>query len=198
MMRLPLSQEYVADVMWGPALEEAAVERPRYVPVGPDKARRYTERMKRYLAALFVVLGVVGLVGVLAVGRGSADEEKAAGAKCSEATLLGTYLFAQNGVEIKGDEQRPFAIAGYDVFDGQGEVKGLASGNFNGKITRKEPLPGTYSVKANCTGTLTFTNGTRYDIFIAPDGSMFTFVRTNSEVVSASFEQRGSAKRVGE
>jgi hypothetical protein len=145
-----------------------------------------------------VVLGVVGLLGVLAVGRGFANDEKASGAKCSKATLHGTYLFAQNGVEIKGTDQRPFAIAGYDVFDGNGKVKGLASGNFNGKITRKEPLPGTYSVKANCTGTFTFTNGTRYDIFIAPDGSMFTFVRTNPEFVSAGFELRGSAKRVGE
>jgi hypothetical protein len=69
---------------------------------------------------------------------------------------------------------------------------------FNGKITRKEPLPGTYTVKANCTGTLTFTNGTRYDMFIAPDGSEFAFVRTNPEFVSAGFEQRGTAKRVGE
>jgi hypothetical protein len=155
--------------------------------------------MKRYLAALLVVLGVVGLVGVLAVGTGFAiDENASSRAKCSDATLEGTYLFAQNGVEIKGNDQRPFAIAGYDVFDGNGEVKGLASPNFNGKITRKEPLPGTYSVKANCTGTLTFTNGTRYDIFIAPDGSMFTFVHTNPELVSASFEQRGTAKRVEE
>jgi hypothetical protein len=96
--------------------------------------------MNRYLAALLVVLGVVGLVGVLAVGRGLADDEKATGAECSEATLEGTYLFAQNGVEIKGNEQRPFAIAGYDVFDGNGEVKGLASANFNGKITRNESL----------------------------------------------------------
>jgi hypothetical protein len=154
--------------------------------------------MNRYVAALLVVLGVVGLLGVLAVGRGFANDEKAARAKCSEATLKGTYLFAQNGVRIKDNDQRPFALAGYDVFDGNGEVKGLASANFNGKITRKEPLPGTYTVKANCTGTLTFTNGTRYDIFIAPDGSMFTFVRTNPEIVSAGFEVRGSAKRVGE
>ena len=155
--------------------------------------------MKRYLAALLVVLGVVGLLGVLAVGRGFAENENdASRAKCSKATLKGTYLFAQNGVEIKGTDQRPFALAGYDVFDGNGEAKGLASANFNGKITRNEPLPGTYSVKANCTGTFTFTNGTRYDMFIAPDGSMFTFVRTNPEVVSAGFELRGSAKRVGE
>ena len=155
--------------------------------------------MNRYLAALLVVVGVVGLLGVLALGTGFANDEKPTGAKCSEATLHGTYLFAQNGVEIKGNDQRPFAIAGYDVFDGNGKVKGHATTNFNGKITRsKEPLPGTYSAKANCTGTLTFEDGTRYDIFIAPDGSMFTFVHTNPELVSASFEQRGSAKRVGE
>jgi hypothetical protein len=146
-----------------------------------------------------ILLLVVGAPALSTVGAGYAKDENASSrAKCSEATLKGTYLFAQNGVEIKGNDQRPFAIAGYDVFDGNGEVKGLASANFNGKITRKEPLPGTYTLKANCTGTLTFTNGTRYDIFIAPDGSMFTFVRTNPEIVSSGFELRGSAKRVGE
>jgi hypothetical protein len=154
--------------------------------------------MNRYMAALLVVLGLVGLVGVLGVGRGFANDEKAAEAKCSEATLHGTYLFAQNGVEIKGNDQRPFAIAGYDVFDGNGNVKGVASGNFNGQTFRNESGSGTYSVKANCTGTFTFTNGTRYDLFIAPDGSMFTFVRTNPEFVSSGFELRGTAKRVGE
>jgi hypothetical protein len=146
-----------------------------------------------------ILLLVLGVAALTTVGAGYAkDEDASSRAKCSVATLEGTYLFAQNGVEIKGNDQRPFAIAGYDVFDGNGEVKGLASANFNGKITRKEPLPGTYTLKANCTGTLTFTNGTRYDIFIAPDGSMFTFVRTNPEIVSAGFEVRGSAKRVGE
>ena len=76
-------------------------------------------RVKRYVAALLVGLGLVGVVGVLAVGAVSAKDENAkdedAGAKCSEATLHGTYLFAQNGVELKGNDQRPFALAGYDV-----------------------------------------------------------------------------------
>jgi len=147
-----------------------------------------------------ILLLVVGAPALSTVGAGYAKDENASSrAKCSVATLKGTYLFAQNGVEINGNEQRPFALAGYDVFDGQGEVKGHASANFNGKITRsKEPLPGRYTLKADCTGTLTFRDGTRYDIFIAPDGSMFTFVHTNPELVSASFEQRGTAKRVGE
>jgi hypothetical protein len=155
--------------------------------------------MNRYVATLLVVLGVVGLVGVVAVGTGFAEDENAAGAKCSEATLDGTYLFAYDGVEIKGDEQRPFAYAGYDVYDGNGKVKTVSSANVNGKITRKEPLSGTYSVKADCTGTLTFEDGTRYDQFIAPDGSQLTFVQTKpSEWVTSGFELRGSAKQVGE
>jgi hypothetical protein len=152
-----------------------------------------------WAGGLALILLVVGAAALLTtVGAGYAKNEDASRAKCSEATLEGRYLFAQNGVEIKGNDQRPFAIAGYDVFDGNDEVKGVASGNFNGQTFRNEPLSGTYSVKANCTGTFTFTDGTRYDLFIAPDGSMFTFVRTNPEIVSSGFELRGTAKRVGD
>ena len=43
--------------------------------------------MKRYVAALLAVFGLVGVVGVLAVGTGFANDENAAGAKCSVATL---------------------------------------------------------------------------------------------------------------
>ncbi len=153
---------------------------------------------RRSLWAAGVVLLVVGLVGVLAIGTGYAKDETEA-VKCSEATLDGTYLFAQNGVEIKGDEQRPFALAGYEVFDGNGKVKGVQSSNFNGEITRNERFSGTYSVNADCTGTVTYSDGSRYDQFIAPDGSQLTFVQTHPKrLVTASFEPRGSAKRVGE
>jgi hypothetical protein len=152
---------------------------------------------RRGLWAAWVVLLVVGLVGVLAIGAGYAKDEDASEAKCSVATLDGTYLFAYDGVEIKGDAQVPFAYAGYDVYDGNGKVKDVFSQNINGKITRNESDSGTYSVKANCTGTLTFGSGTRFDTFIAPDGSQLTFVQTKpSEDVAAGFEPRGSAKRV--
>src|SRR5687768_18350130 len=114
--------------------------------------------MNRYVAALLVVLAVVGVVGVLAVGRGFADEENAAKAKCSKATLHGRYLFAQNGVDIFGKDQVPFAIAGYEQFDGNGNAKAVFTGNFNGKVLRHGVFTGTYSVKTNCTGTSTYTD----------------------------------------
>jgi hypothetical protein len=150
-----------------------------------------------------ILLLVVGVAALTTVGAGYAkDEDASSRAKCSVATLEGTYLFAQNGVEIKGNsEQRPFALAGYDVFDGNGKVRGVSSGNFNGEVFRKDPFTGTYSVKANCTGTVTFRGGgsaTQGDVFIAPDGSKFAFVRTNPEFVAAGIDEQVTAKRVGE
>ena len=69
----------------------------------------------------------------------------------------------------------------------------------NGKITSQEHFSGTYTVKADCTGSSTYTDGTHYDDYIAPDGSMETYVPTKpSKLVSAGLEQQGSAKRVGE
>ena len=148
-----------------------------------------------------ILLVVVGTAALTTVGAGYAkDEDASSRAKCSEATLHGTYPFAFDGVEIKGNnDQAPFAIAGYAVFDGNGKEKSVVSSNFNGEVTRKEPDSPTYTVKADCTGTVTFRDGSQIDVFIAPDGSMFTFVQTKpSELVGSGFEPRGSAKRVGE
>jgi len=155
--------------------------------------------MNRYVAALLlVVLGLVGLGGVLAVGTGFADEENAAGAKCSKSTLHGTYLFAQDGVHLTGKDQEPFAIAGMEKYDGDGKVKTVISANFNGDVVRHESLSGTYTVKANCTGTVTYRQGEVLDVFIAPNGSMFTFVQIKpSDAVTSGFELQGTAKRVG-
>jgi hypothetical protein len=141
------------------------------------------------------------MLGVLAAGAVYANNNEDAGAKeCSEATLHGTYLFAFNGVEIKGNnDQVPFAIAGYAVFDGNGKQKGVASSNSNGEVTRKERVSATYTVKADCTGTVTFRDGSQIDLFIAPDGSQFAFVQTKpSTLVGAGLEPRGTAERVGD
>jgi hypothetical protein len=138
-------------------------------------------------------------VGVVAVGAGFAEDENA-GAKCSEATLDGRYVFAQDGVVVEGPDQGPFALAGYEDFHGNGNVRGVFSGNFNGVVVSKERISGTYTVKADCTGTTTYPElGVQSDLFIAPDGSMFTFLQTKPKSdVTSGFDLRGTAKRVGD
>jgi hypothetical protein len=152
--------------------------------------------MNRYVAALLVMLGVVGVVGVLAVGTGFAEDANGARAKCSKATLHGTYLLAWDGVDVTGKKQIPFAGAGYDVFDGNGNIDAIVTINANGHVVRKVHESGTYTVKANCTGTSTYQGG-KFDLFIAPDGSMYTFVQIkSSQAVTSGFELRATAKRV--
>jgi len=58
---------------------------------------------------------------------------------------------------------------------------------------------GTYTVKADCTGTATIPDaGVKLDLFIAPDGSKFAAVFIKpSQLVTAGFEERATAKRVG-
>jgi hypothetical protein len=156
--------------------------------------------MNRYMGALSVVL-LVGVLGVLAIGAGYAKDENASGAKCSEATLDGTYLFAEDGFILTGNDQTPFALAGYEVYNGNGKVRGVQSGNFGGEVSRKERFTGTYTVNADCTATVTYPDGEpfRYDLFVAPDGSKFTLVQVSpSEWVTSAFEVRGTAKRVAQ
>jgi hypothetical protein len=155
-------------------------------------------RRRGLWAACVVLLLGVGVL-VVGIGTGSAkdegDEDEDAGAKCSEATLNGTYLFAHDGVKIEGNDQLPFANAGYDVFDGNGKVETVVSGNANGETFRNDRFSGTYTVKADCTGT---AYG-ELDLFIAPDGSMFTFVQIKPKSnVTSGFELQGTAKRVGD
>ena len=153
-------------------------------------------------AACVVLILLVG-AGVLTVGAGYANDEPTV-AKCSEATLHGMYLVAQNG-EFAGS-QEPFAAAGYEVYDGNGKVKGVFSFNFNDDVAAKFPNnfrdDGTYTVKADCTGaTIYKSGGVRFttDLFIDPHGRMFTWVQTNPpERVTAGFELQGGAKRVGD
>src|SRR5215208_1529681 len=141
----------------------------------------------RGLWAAGVVLLVVGLAGVVAIGTGHAEDENASGAKCSEATLHGTYLFADDGFVIRDNEKVPFASSGYEVYDGNGHTKGVSTLNVNGKVSSKETFSSTYS------------DGTRYDDFIAPDGSKLTYVQTKpSKVVLAGEEHQVTAKRVGD
>ena len=154
---------------------------------------------RRSLWAAGIVLLVVGLAGVLAMGTGYAEDENASRAKCSEATLDGTYLFADSGFVIKDNEKVPFASSGYEVYDGNGHTKGVSTTNVNGKVSSKETFSGTYTVKADCTGSSTYSDGSRYDDYIAPDGSMLTFVQTKpSKWVLAGDEHQVTAKRVGD
>jgi hypothetical protein len=154
--------------------------------------------MKNHIGAfaLLLPLALAGAVSALAAEDDAVTG--AAAAKCSEATLRGTYLFAYQGFTVSGKDRGPFAVAGYEVYDGLGNSSSVSTFSTNGKITQLARVNGRYTVNADCTGSTIYSDGTRYDDFIAPDGSIHVFVQTNPGTVAAGFEPRVTARRVGD
>jgi hypothetical protein len=150
-------------------------------------------------------VGVVVCVGVLAVGMGAsaatgalaqtgqADQKDKL--RCSLSTLKGTYLFAADGVQIAGNDRLSFAVAGIEVYDGKGKLNGVVTLSVNGTIVRQS-ASASYTINKDCTGTSTSDTGEHFDLFIAPDGSQFTFIQTDEGSVLAGFEGQATAKRV--
>ena len=148
--------------------------------------------------ALSLPLALIAAGGALADQAAVAPDAPAV--TCSDATLRGTYLFATNGFNVSGKGKGPFAAGGYEVHDGHGHTRQIVSYSNDGKITRFERGTGTgkVTVNADCTGTAVYTDGTHYDLFVAPDGGTIVLFETDPGTVSAEFEPRATARRVGD
>jgi hypothetical protein len=88
---------------------------------------------------------------------------------CSVQTLDGTYVFTAHGWNIVNGAAVPKAIVEGINFKGDGTLTSpFATVSINGSIIHASGGVGTYTLQSNCTGTLTFTNGPSFDIFVDP------------------------------
>ena len=79
---------------------------------------------------------------------------------CGEHTLRGSYVFTASGWNIVGGVAQPKAIVEGINFNGDGTlVSPYATVSINGTILHSSGSLGTYTVNADCTGTLSFTGG---------------------------------------
>jgi hypothetical protein len=153
--------------------------------------------MKR-IGAWAIGIGVLVGVGPLAVEQGYAGENEA---KCTLATLNGQYLFAGSGTLFppafgipKGTPPSPAASAGYHIFNGDGTGTDFVTFTVNGiNKNVQSPVPITYTLKPDCTGTYSVQNGPNFNIFVAVDGSALSVIDTDMGV---SFSE-GPNQRVG-
>ena len=105
----------------------------------------------------------------------------AAQAPCGVHTLRGSYVFNAHGWNITANGAVPKAIVEGIDFNGDGTlVVPFATASINGTINRSSGGLGTYTVEADCTGTLTFTvPGISFDIFVQPgDGKQVWMIQT--------------------
>jgi hypothetical protein len=113
--------------------------------------------------------------------------------ECTAETLRGVYLFHASGYNIVSGVPLPKAIIETVVLDGLGNVTTPAvSLSLNGTIIQPpQGSSGVYTVDADCTGTLTFADGPKFDLQITPNGKQINMLQTNPNTV-----MQGTAHRV--
>jgi hypothetical protein len=113
--------------------------------------------------------------------------------ECTAETIRGVYLFHASGYNIVNGASLPKAIIETVVFDGLGNVTTPAvSLSINGTIIQPpQGNPGVYTVDADCTGTLMFADGPKFDLQITPNGKQINMLQTNPATV-----MQGTARRV--
>jgi hypothetical protein len=94
-------------------------------------------------------------------------------------TLHGSYLFEAHGYNIVGGVAQPKTILEGIDFNGDGTlVSPFATVSINGVILHSSGSLGTYTVNPDCTGTLSFTAGPSFDIFVEPSGRQLSMIQT--------------------
>ena len=134
---------------------------------------------------------VATLLGFLALASIAARAQ----AQCSAQTLNGQYIFIGRGYIEPDDPGVQRVHRGLLVFDGAGNVSGKQSSSRGGKIGR-EKSQGTYTLDADCSGTMTFgpvaNPGAQvhWDVYVTQDGRMGHMIRTDpGSMAVRSFEK---------
>jgi hypothetical protein len=154
-----------------------------------------TKLVKSITSCFLFACALVGLVAAMALGTPDvARADSRLAASCGVHTLRGSYLFATHGWNIVDGVAQPKAIVEGINFNGDGTlVSPFATVSLNGTIIRSSGSVGTYTVNADCTGTLTFTGGPSFDIFVQASGQQLWMIQTGGPV-PAVFE--GTVTRV--
>ncbi len=125
----------------------------------------------------FTALLGVSLFSILSASGAMASE-------CSVASLKGHYTYWLQGADEAG---KAYAEVGQESYDGAGNVKSKISVAGSGKI---DDDTATYTVNADCSGTVTYASGSAFNIFVAPSGDSFVFSSSKAGVMQAGENTR--------
>jgi hypothetical protein len=157
--------------------------------------------MQRTIAPTILVISLAAafVLGILPRAEAQAQQQAtgsiAQRRECSNRSLRGSFGFTSVGnlLETGGFPPYvvgPFAEVGRQTFNGNGETRGTATLSANGNILRVT-FEGTYEVKPDCTGSMTFLvdpigpPAATADFVIDDDGAELRVIITGTGVVES-------------
>jgi hypothetical protein len=112
----------------------------------------------------------------------------ASDAQCSKlnATLHGTYIVSGGGTIIGVG---PVTALGQHTWDGQGSTVANNTISANGNVFLAT-VTGTFTINADCTGSLAESDGSHYNLVVSPDGNTLSWIETDAGTVLSGTEVR--------
>jgi hypothetical protein len=148
-----------------------------------------------------VATPMVIVFGLLVAGSSAWADDGVQGPPCTLKTLKGRYLMADKGTILPPafgvTVPTPGSNAGFHFFNGDGTGTDIVTLRVNGvTVLRNAVVPTSYTVNADCTGTLTalVPGGPHFDMFIAPSGEAVVLVGTDPGNYVNSIDRRVSEK----
>lgn len=137
--------------------------------------------MKRSIVVLISVILFVGMLVLGVVSKMHAQNSQGE-LQCSNATFQGTYAVRSTGFfqgtaspTTTTPSTNPDAAVGVITADGVGGASGTAVLSINGAISPPTTVTGTYTVNANCTGSITIGGATEF-LAITTSGARAFFI----------------------
>ena len=139
-----------------------------------------TKLVKSITSYLLFACALVCLVAVIAMGTSGTASAAADWQVCSEHTLRGLYLSSWDGYTNIGGNLIPKTVMEGKRFNGDGTFSNdFGTVNIGGTTIINTAGPGgTYTVAADCTGTLSVPNGPTLNLYVGPGGQKYWFTQT--------------------
>ena len=139
-----------------------------------------TKLVKSITSYLLLACALASLVAAMALGTSAPARAAADGQVCSVGMLKGLYLSSWDGYANFGGSLVPKAVMEGKRFNGDGTfLNDFGTVNIGGTtILNTGGFGGTYTVAADCTGTLSVPNGPTLNLYVGPGGQKYWFTQT--------------------
>ena len=140
-----------------------------------------TKLLKSVTSGFLVACALASLIATMAPGTSTTARAAADGRVCHAGMLKGLYLFTVEGGYTKiGENLLPTGVMEGKRFNGDGTfINDFGTVNIGGTTIINTAGPGgTYTVAADCTGTLSVPNGPTLNLYVGPGGQKYWFTQT--------------------
>ena len=129
-----------------------------------------TKLTKMIMTSLAFACALVCLAATMAPGTSATARAAADARVCSVGMLRGLYLWTFDGYQNVGGNLVPKAVMQGTRFNGDGTLSNaFGTVNIGGFIIIDATgAVGTYTVAADCTGTISITDGPSFNIYVGP------------------------------